>query len=111
MADNPATDLIRIPRPQRAPLAAVGRRVGLAVGLVFFIALVTYLGGDGYVDSATGDPVGFLDALYYASVTVTTTGYGDITAVTSAARLATVVLITPAPVSYTHLTLPTIPLV
>ncbi|KAG1648438.1 Acyl-CoA dehydrogenase FadE34 [Nymphon striatum] len=58
--------------------------------------LVTRLNQSGYVDSATGEAVGFLDALYYASVTVTTTGYGDITAVSSGARLATIFLITPA---------------
>ena len=66
------------------------------MSLVLFIALVAWLGGDGYVDSATGNDVGFLDALYYASVTVTTTGYGDITAVSSGTRLATIWLITPA---------------
>ena len=93
--DGP-TNRIRVPRRQRAPLAAVGRRVGLALSLVVFVALVAWLGGDGYVDSATGDPVSFMDALYYASVTVTTTGYGDITAVSSSARLATILLITPA---------------
>ncbi|KAG1648436.1 Glucokinase [Nymphon striatum] len=59
-------------------------------------SLVTRLNQSGYVDSATGEAVGFLDALYYASVTVTTTGYGDITAVSSGARLATIFLITPA---------------
>ena len=91
-----ATNLIRVPRRQRAPLAAVVRRVGLAVLLVFFVAMVAWMNGDGYVDSATGDQVSFMDALYYASVTVTTTGYGDITAVTSSARLATILLITPA---------------
>lgn len=64
--------------------------------LVVFVAVVTWTGGDGYVDAATGNPVGFLDAMYYASVTVTTTGYGDITAVSDSARLATILLITPA---------------
>lgn len=87
---------IRVPRKQRAPLAAIGRRVGLALALVVFVATVAWAGGDGYVDSATGEDVGFIDALYYASVTVTTTGYGDITAVTTSARLATILLITPA---------------
>lgn len=91
-----AIDLVRLPLTQRAPLTAVLRRVGLGLGLVIFVALVVRTGGDGYVDNATGDSVGFLDALYYASVTVTTTGYGDITAVSDGARLATVVLITPA---------------
>lgn len=87
---------IRVPRRQRAPLAAIGRRIGFAISLVVFVALVTRLSQSGYVDSATGEPVGFLDALYYASVTVTTTGYGDITAVSSTARLLTILLITPA---------------
>lgn len=91
-----AVDLVRVPRRERAPLAAVFRRIGLALALVVFVALVTWINGGGYVDSATGDSVGFLDAMYYASVTVTTTGYGDITAVSDAARLSTIVLITPA---------------
>lgn len=90
-----AVDRVRMPRHQRAPLAAVSRRIGLALSLVLFVALVTRLNQAGYVD-ADGDPVDFLDALYYASVTVTTTGYGDISAITNGARLATILLITPA---------------
>ncbi|MGH1493217.1 MAG: potassium channel family protein [Acidimicrobiales bacterium] len=86
---------IHMPGRTRPPLAAVLRRIGMAVGLVFFVALVVRVGNDGYVD-VTGEPIGILDALYYASVTVTTTGYGDITAISSGARLATIVLITPA---------------
>ncbi len=94
-----ATDLVHVPRPERAPLTAIVRRVAFAAGLVLFVALVVRLGRDGYVD-ITGDDISFLDALYYASVTVTTTGYGDITAVSSGARLATVLLITPARVLF-----------
>lgn len=93
--DRPAVDRIQLPGPQRAPFAAVIRRIAFALSLVVFVALVVRLGRGGYID-VTGDPIGFLDALYYASVTVTTTGYGDITAVSSGARLATIVLITPA---------------
>ncbi len=86
---------IRLPGSEVAPLRAVLRRVGFAVSLVLFVALVVRLGRGGYVD-VTGDEISYLDALYYASVTVTTTGYGDITAISSGARLATVLLITPA---------------
>ncbi|MGB5755833.1 MAG: potassium channel family protein, partial [Acidimicrobiales bacterium] len=86
---------VHMPDRGRPPLQAVLRRIGMAAGLVVFVALVVRIGRGGYVD-VTGDPIGFLDALYYASVTVTTTGYGDITAISSGARLATVVLITPA---------------
>ncbi len=71
------------------------RRVVFAVALVLFVALVVRLGRDGYVD-VTGNDISFLDAVYYASVTVTTTGYGDITAISTGARLATILLITPA---------------
>lgn len=84
-----------VPGRQRSPLAAIVRRVAFAIGLVVFIALVVRLGRNGYTD-VTGDPISILDALYYASVTVTTTGYGDITAVTDGTRLATLLLITPA---------------
>ncbi len=91
-----AIDLVEVPRLERAPLTAILRRVGFAIGLMFFVAVVVRLGGEGFVDTSTGNSIGFLDALYYASVTVTTTGYGDISAVSDGARLATIVLITPA---------------
>ncbi len=69
--------------------------MGFAVALLVFIAVVVFIGRDGYVDSAGGE-IGVVDSLYYASVTVTTTGYGDISAVTNSTRLAALVLITPA---------------
>ncbi len=90
-----ATDLVRLPKNERAPLASVLRRIGFACALVLFVALVVRLGRDGYIDVTDGS-IGMLDSLYYASVTVTTTGYGDITAVSDGARLATILLITPA---------------
>lgn len=88
-------DLVRLPGHSRPPFRAVLRRVVFAGSLVIFVALVVRLGRGGYVD-VTDSSIGFIDALYYASVTVTTTGYGDITAVSTGARLATIFLITPA---------------
>ncbi|MGI9598804.1 MAG: potassium channel family protein [Acidimicrobiales bacterium] len=92
---DPRFDAVLMPGRSRPPLAAVMRRIGLAIGLVIFVALVVRIANDGYVD-VTGDPISFVDALYYASVTVTTTGYGDITAISTGARVATILLITPA---------------
>jgi voltage-gated potassium channel len=77
------------------PLRALVRRFALAVGVLVFVAAVTWLGRGGYRD-ADGNALTLLDAVYYASVTVTTTGYGDITPVTPAARAVTSFLVTPA---------------
>jgi voltage-gated potassium channel len=70
--------------------------MGVAVAMLLFVALVAYVGRDGYVDNNNETPIGFLDCLYYATVSVTTTGYGDIAPVTDGTRLATTLLVTPA---------------
>lgn len=84
--------------PSRPPTPArtLARRLGLALGLIAFVALVAWIGRDGYRDGDDLGGVSLLDAFYYASVSVTTTGYGDITPVTDGARLATTLLVTPA---------------
>lgn len=89
----------RVPVPERAPLVALARRIAVAVGLLFVVAFAVLATRGGYVDE-TGQPVGLIDALYYASVTVTTTGYGDITPVTTGARLTAILVITPARVAF-----------
>lgn len=92
--------------PQRGPLGQLLGRAGLAAILLLIVALTVWIGRDGYVD-ATGQRVTFLAALYYASVSVTTTGYGDITPVTDGARLATILIVTPARILFLLLLLGT----
>ena len=87
---------IRLPDRPTSPATVLARRLAVALALIAFVALVAYLQRDGYRD---GDEVGgltVLDCFYYASVSVTTTGYGDITPVTDGARLTTTLLVTPA---------------
>ncbi|HET9771668.1 MAG TPA: potassium channel family protein [Acidimicrobiia bacterium] len=77
------------------PRRALFGRIGVAFAMLLMVAAVTWLGRGGYRDS-DGGPVTLLDALYYASVSVTTTGYGDITPITPEARLLTAIIVTPA---------------
>jgi voltage-gated potassium channel len=86
---------VSLPASVASPWRRLQARLLAATGLLVFVTLVAYLGRDGYRD-LNNTPVGFLDALYYSTVSITTTGYGDITPVTDEARLVTTVLITPA---------------
>lgn len=71
------------------------RRLAFALGLTCFVAAIAYVGRGGYAD-ASEEEIGILDAFYYATVTITTTGYGDIRPESDGARLATTLLVTPA---------------
>ena len=79
----------------RNPLRPFALRVAVALGLIVFVALLAYLEGDGYLDPEDGE-VSLLDAFYYSTVSITTTGYGDIRPVSDGARLVTTLLVTPA---------------
>ncbi|WP_273407723.1 potassium channel family protein [Corynebacterium ureicelerivorans] len=89
-------DVVNIPTDARAtPWALIARRFGYALLLIIAVAFVAYLDRDGY-----SEPLTFIDALYYSAVTLSTTGYGDITPVTQTARLINIFLITPARVAF-----------
>lgn len=86
---------VRLPHRDVPPLRLLGRRLVWALGLLLYVAVVAWLGRDGYVD-AKGDSVSLLDAVYYSSVTVTGTGYGDIRPESDVARLIHTIFVTPA---------------
>ncbi|MEX0620569.1 MAG: potassium channel family protein [Solirubrobacterales bacterium] len=77
------------------PFLAIVQRLLLATALVLLVTLITYFGRDGYTDSQGDLPLTFIDALYYATVSITTTGYGDIVPATQEARLITTLVVTP----------------
>jgi voltage-gated potassium channel len=90
---------VELPAGRRHPLRTITARLALALGLVVLVAVLAYLGRDGYVDPE--DPtISLLDAFYYSTVTITTTGYGDIRPVSDGARLVTTVIVTPARVLF-----------
>ncbi|WP_336080991.1 potassium channel family protein [Nocardia sp. SSK8] len=92
--DYALVGLLRIPATQSSPWISLTRRVLFAIGLLFTAATVVYIGRDGYHDNS-GDELSFLDAMYYATVSLSTTGYGDIAPVTPSARLVNTIVITP----------------
>ena len=86
---------MRLPRGATAPpLLAIAQRVGIAVAIVCVNWVAVLFERDGYTDSADGH-LSVVDALYYTTVTLSTTGYGDITPVTTAARLTNALVVTP----------------
>ena len=89
-------DVVNIPTAARAtPWSLIARRFFYALLLIIVVAFVAYMDRNGY-----SEPLTFIDALYYSVVTLSTTGYGDITPVTQSARLLNIFLITPARVAF-----------
>jgi voltage-gated potassium channel len=91
--------MIRLPALTRGPLRALGVRLIAAVSLVLFIVAVVYIDRDGYRDG-NGDGLSLLDCFYYTVVSLSTTGYGDITPVSPEARLVNVLFVTPARIMF-----------
>jgi voltage-gated potassium channel len=92
---DPSHHRLRLPNnEQLSPHVAILRRVAIAVGLVLVNWLLVIIERDGYRDAIDGQ-VSVVDALYYTTVTLSTTGYGDITPVTQSARLINALVVTP----------------
>jgi voltage-gated potassium channel len=83
-----------MPARRHGALGSLWIRILVALGCLAITTLLVYVERDGYHDS-NGTPITLLDALYYATVTLSTTGYGDIVPATEQARLANVLIITP----------------
>ena len=95
---DPAASAAIVSMPSRpvTPFASVTKRMLLAVGLLVASAVIVYLGRSGYRDSAhPGRPLSLLACVYYATITLSTTGFGDIVPVTDSARPVNAVLISP----------------
>lgn len=97
-------DVIEIPVDFVSPGRKIAIRVLYALGALFATVLIVYLDRHSYRDIEStveaSDPLSFLDCFYYATVSLSTTGYGDITPVTESARLINVLVITPLRVAF-----------
>jgi voltage-gated potassium channel len=96
-------DEVTLPVPQRSPWWVLGRRVLAALGILFGTVLLVWLDRDGYRDindPSGGVDVDLVDATYYATVTLSTTGYGDIVPVSGRARITNAFVITPLRIGF-----------
>jgi voltage-gated potassium channel len=91
--------LVSLPAHSSSPAMELLRRGLLAVLLLLAVVLIVWIDRDSYTDNYDGE-VGLIDAIYYATVTITTTGYGDITPVAPHARLISAVIITPLRIAF-----------
>jgi voltage-gated potassium channel len=98
---QPSVGRVSLPDQTRSPWWELGRRVLMAVSILVGTVLLVYLDRDGYRDG--NDPtntISWTDAIYYTTVTLSTTGYGDIAPVSDQARLVNAFVITPARIAF-----------
>lgn len=94
--DYALVGVVRVPHLESSPWRQIMSRIGWAIGAIILAVIITYAERSGYQDSNDPDNgMTLVDCIYYATVSLTTTGYGDITPVTQSARLANVILVTP----------------
>jgi voltage-gated potassium channel len=95
--------MVSLPDRVRSPWWELGRRLLLAMAILTGTVLLVYFDRTGYRDGndpASGYAVSFTDAIYYTTVTLSTTGYGDIAPVSDGARMVNAFIITPARIAF-----------
>ncbi len=88
------TTRIALPERDHGPTRGIVIRIGVALACIVATAVIVHIERGGYRD-LDGRLNSWLDAFYYATVTLSTTGYGDITPVSDTARLTNTIVVTP----------------
>ncbi|MDP3892371.1 TrkA family potassium uptake protein [Nocardioides sp.] len=92
---------ISLPDVVRSPWWELGRRLLMALAILAGTTLLVWFDRHGYVDGNDPDNyVSFKDSIYYTTVTLSTTGYGDIAPVSERARMINAFVITPARIAF-----------
>ncbi|HEU4568161.1 MAG TPA: potassium channel family protein [Marmoricola sp.] len=93
---------LSLPAVVRSPWWELSRRVWLALALLLLTVLLVYFDRYGYRDA--GHPhrpgLSLVDSIYYSTVTLSTTGYGDITPVAVHSRLINAFVVTPLRIAF-----------
>ena len=100
--DHPSHGYVVLPDRERSPWWALSKRLLLGLGIVAFTVALVYADRTGYHDA--NDPplhqIDLVDSIYYSTVTLSTTGYGDIAPVSETARLTNAFVITPLRIAF-----------
>jgi voltage-gated potassium channel len=92
-----------LPDRVRSPWWALAQRLLLGVGIVAVTVILVYADRTGYRDSNDKEnnySINLVDSIYYSTVTLSTTGYGDIAPVSPTARLTNAFVVTPLRVGF-----------
>src|SRR5215210_7666373 len=92
---------VSLPEKVRSPWWELGRRMLAALAILVGTVLIVWFDRHSYHDN--NDPtgaVGMVDAIYYTTVTLSTTGYGDIASVSEGARLNNACIISPLRIAF-----------
>jgi voltage-gated potassium channel len=82
--------------PEQSVVPGLLRRLALILLLIAAATIVLWVTRSGLVDNThPTKPLSFMDVLYFAIVSLTTVGYGDIVPVTPEARFINAILLTP----------------
>ena len=90
---------IALPDRARSPWWELGRRLLAALAILVGTVLLVYVDREGYGDNSDGT-VDLIDSIYYTTVTLSTTGYGDIAPVAPHARMINAFIITPLRIAF-----------
>ena len=88
------TDRVQIPQDLPSPWVRITKRIVIALAVLCAVVLIVYIDRDGYRD-VQEDGLSLLGCFYYATVSLSTTGYGDIVPVSPMARSINIAVITP----------------
>ena len=93
--DSRSSAMLKFPERRFSPLRNIGVRIAVAVGALVITTVLVYSEQDCYQDRGEMTGLSWIDAFYYATVSLSTTGYGDISPVCESARLVNALVITP----------------
>ncbi|HET6939726.1 MAG TPA: potassium channel family protein [Nocardioides sp.] len=92
---------VSLPERLHSPWWALSRRLLLALAILVGTVLLVYFDADGYRDAnAPADGITLSDSIYYTTVTLSTTGYGDIAPVADHSRLINAFVVTPLRIAF-----------